>query len=46
MIEKPRTAFGDGNRGWFRRTLAAIAAIAGGGIVVGLLALTVPVASA
>jgi hypothetical protein len=46
MIENPRTTFGDGNRGWFRRAIAAIAGIAGGGIVVGLLALTVPAASA
>ena len=46
MIEKSSTASGDGNRGWFRRALAAIAGIAGGGIVVGLLALTVPAASA
>jgi hypothetical protein len=43
MIEKPRTTSGDGNRGWFRRALAAIAS---GGIVVGLLALTISAAAA
>jgi hypothetical protein len=46
MIEKSSTASGDGNRGWFRRALAAIAGIVGAGIVLGLPALRVPAAIA